>query len=420
MDPMLFEAVKKYVMSDDLEKYRQLRAFPELLDAEAENCLVALISMGRVMGKHEDALKLEEDLAVLRQCRDEPLDLVFAERLGVSRTRLTQGKNAGSEEPSQATEEMQFARRVKCSVSRNDSTLQLGYKQYRESESRKDTRSLLIYYGTDNRTIKPWYGDALNPNIRIASVVTGLAQANNAIADSDDISFLSTDPAYYRLYDWNEEVVDAQIPIRRIARPGIILALPHNQSTEPALVKQYIDGIAHKDAQQRELLDSFLVGVRGSFEPVVHEVLISYTHEDSDIAYEIRDLFSEMSISCFMFEKDIKTGVLWEETIRNVLSEVRAAVVLLTPRSVDSNWVLCEMGALWALKKPLFPALLCVEPHHLPELILQYAPWDIKSRSNRKTLCSNLADHCDLKVTDDLADEVNRSRRSRREGNSVL
>ena len=47
-------------------------------------------------------------------------------------------------------------------------------------------------------------------------------------------------------------------------------------------------------------------------------------------------------------------------------------VVLLTPNSVKSSWVMLEAGAAWGLEIPLVPVLAYVKPEELPAPISDY------------------------------------------------
>jgi nucleoside 2-deoxyribosyltransferase len=55
--------------------------------------------------------------------------------------------------------------------------------------------------------------------------------------------------------------------------------------------------------------------------------------------------------------EDLNAGEKWENKLRNELSAADVVVAILTPRSVHSNWVLHEIGAAWALDKPIIPII---------------------------------------------------------------
>ena len=72
-----------------------------------------------------------------------------------------------------------------------------------------------------------------------------------------------------------------------------------------------------------------------------------------------------------MAQKDLKIGI-WEEEIRNALIGAYAAIIILTPNSIHSKWVMCEAGACWALNKPLIPVINYIKPEDLPQIISKY------------------------------------------------
>ena len=55
---------------------------------------------------------------------------------------------------------------------------------------------------------------------------------------------------------------------------------------------------------------------------------------------------------------------------------------------------MCEVGASWALGKPLVPALLYVDPKALPEVIAAYQSRRIETVQGRKALVEELVRLC--------------------------
>jgi hypothetical protein len=56
-------------------------------------------------------------------------------------------------------------------------------------------------------------------------------------------------------------------------------------------------------------------------------------------------------------EKELKGGDTLGEKIRQGIDACQEAIVLVSPNSVKSQWVLFEMGAVWGQKKRVTPVL---------------------------------------------------------------
>jgi hypothetical protein len=97
-------------------------------------------------------------------------------------------------------------------------------------------------------------------------------------------------------------------------------------------------------------------------------------------------------LKCFMSSRDIRSGDPWTETIRNALVNAQEILLVITPDSIDSKWVLCEGGAGWALAKRMVPALLKVEPDLLPEPIKRYQAKKIDTTTQRESLAKEIAE----------------------------
>jgi nucleoside 2-deoxyribosyltransferase len=76
--------------------------------------------------------------------------------------------------------------------------------------------------------------------------------------------------------------------------------------------------------------------------------------------------------------EELSAAEKWKPKLRNELSSADVVIALLTPSSVDNKWVLHEIGAAWALEKPIIPVVsrrdilnkmpLSLESAHIIEL----------------------------------------------------
>jgi nucleoside 2-deoxyribosyltransferase len=74
-------------------------------------------------------------------------------------------------------------------------------------------------------------------------------------------------------------------------------------------------------------------------------------------ARHVRNLLVHRVNAQVFTTEDLSAGEKWESKLRNELSSTDVVVALLSPRSVDSSWVLHEIGAAWALEKPIIPVV---------------------------------------------------------------
>ena len=86
-------------------------------------------------------------------------------------------------------------------------------------------------------------------------------------------------------------------------------------------------------------------------------VFVSHSAEDAVLAQQIRTLLSRRANSRVFATDEISAGEKWDARLRNELAAADIVVALLTPASVDSSWVLQEIGAAWGLRKLILPVV---------------------------------------------------------------
>ena len=90
-----------------------------------------------------------------------------------------------------------------------------------------------------------------------------------------------------------------------------------------------------------------------------YDIFLSYASADESRAEQIREALERNGLRCFMSSKQLTGGDIWGDIIRNALRMSREVCILFTPRSANSEWVLTEWGAAWALEKRIVPILHC-------------------------------------------------------------
>lgn len=86
-------------------------------------------------------------------------------------------------------------------------------------------------------------------------------------------------------------------------------------------------------------------------------VFISYSHKDSDSADAIVTILEELGIPYFRDVKDINWGDSIASILREGLEKSAALIVIISPGSLESQWVAYEVGYATALRKRVLPYL---------------------------------------------------------------
>jgi hypothetical protein len=90
-----------------------------------------------------------------------------------------------------------------------------------------------------------------------------------------------------------------------------------------------------------------------------HPVRVFISHASSDQVYarKLRNLLVQRASENVFLTEDLNAGGKWQDKLRDALSRADVVVAILTPASVHSSWVLHEIGAAWALGKPIIPVV---------------------------------------------------------------
>ncbi len=100
-------------------------------------------------------------------------------------------------------------------------------------------------------------------------------------------------------------------------------------------------------------------------------IFLSYAVVDREYAHKLHSLLSQRPNLYTFTPEMLSAGEDWESKLKDELSRSDIFVVVLSPNSIDSKWVLHELGAAWALNKPI----ILVVTH--PE-ILSKIPMDLR------------------------------------------
>lgn len=107
------------------------------------------------------------------------------------------------------------------------------------------------------------------------------------------------------------------------------------------------------------------------------DVFLSFSSNNKAEAEKIGSAAEAKGVSVFMSEKDLTSGDVWDETIREALLTSREMAILVSPTSLKSEWVATEWGIAWALQKRITPILFRCDIAQLPDRLKRYEARDL-------------------------------------------
>jgi hypothetical protein len=108
-------------------------------------------------------------------------------------------------------------------------------------------------------------------------------------------------------------------------------------------------------------------------------IFLSYAKSDEQSANQLRRLLSQVGrINSRVFTTAaLSAGGDWPKRLRDEIARSDVFIVLLSPASSDSPWVLQELGAAWALEKPIIPVV--TQPESFLKLPVQLSDTQLVS-----------------------------------------
>ena len=106
-------------------------------------------------------------------------------------------------------------------------------------------------------------------------------------------------------------------------------------------------------------------------------VFISHSSKDKWIARQMVRLVEERGAKTFLDEKDIRGGDAIPDTVRRGIQRCDELIVLLSPYSVERQWVLIEIGVAWGLERRIIPIIDKVAVEQMPDMLAQHKAIDL-------------------------------------------
>ena len=145
-------------------------------------------------------------------------------------------------------------------------------------------------------------------------------------------------------------------------------------------VSDYLERLLVEEDSRKNVLKEFVDWINSEIDRSVleapqfqsstadqYDLFISYSSVDEREANEIFDLVKARGLKAFLAVKGIQSGDDFAEEIRKGLINSTEICILVTPKSLGSEWVATEWGAAWVLKKRITPILLRCDVNQLPQ-----------------------------------------------------
>jgi len=120
-------------------------------------------------------------------------------------------------------------------------------------------------------------------------------------------------------------------------------------------------------------------------------VFLSYTSSDKGNAQKLRNILSGQHDLRIFTSEMLSAGENWQSKLRDEISQCDVFIALLSPKSVESGWVLSELGAAWALEKKIVPVF--TQPDVLSDIPVKLKDnqsFEFKSLEDRPETLINL------------------------------
>lgn len=86
-------------------------------------------------------------------------------------------------------------------------------------------------------------------------------------------------------------------------------------------------------------------------------IFLSYVATDRAYAQRLDSLITQRPNIRIFTTESLSAGEEWQVKLKDALSKCDVFLVILSPNSIDSKWVLHELGAAWAIGKPIIPII---------------------------------------------------------------
>jgi hypothetical protein len=120
-------------------------------------------------------------------------------------------------------------------------------------------------------------------------------------------------------------------------------------------------------------------------------VFISHSHQDNELVRDLARRLGDAGLRAFVDLTDRPAGADWKRTVRQHIRSSDAVLILLTPATLKSPWMLTELGMAEGFERLIVPVTAGLATRDLPALLQTYpvAPFD-QVDSAIRMLCERL------------------------------
>jgi hypothetical protein len=214
----------------------------------------------------------------------------------------------------------------------------------------------------------------------VTGLIDDVIRALNAQQD-DPVDHIRCSATDCQFYSWEFERLPVDTTVAQVPQPGVVFAVRSGRVDDfgggTTAMGLGLRSVLFTDETYGPRLRRFLRGPDAGrvAAPVLrYDAFVSYSALDGLFAASlVRELHSQ-GVDCFVAAISLSAGTLWADELRTALVSSRTGVLLLTPHSAQSAWVQAEVGAMWALRLPIVPVLVDLEPDEVPSSLAAFLP----------------------------------------------
>ncbi len=108
-------------------------------------------------------------------------------------------------------------------------------------------------------------------------------------------------------------------------------------------------------------------------------VFISHSHQDNELVRDIARRLHDAGFETSVDFAQIASGAEFRRQVRERLSQSSVILILVTPASLRSPWIMTELGMAEALGREVIPVTVGLSPQDLPAPLQTYrtVPFDL-------------------------------------------
>ncbi len=107
-------------------------------------------------------------------------------------------------------------------------------------------------------------------------------------------------------------------------------------------------------------------------------VFISHSHQDNELVRDLARRLREAGLQPFVDFTELPVGADWKKTVREQIRSADAVLILVTPASLKSPWMMTELGMAEGFERIIVPVTAGLKSCDLPAPLQTYqiAPFD--------------------------------------------